>query len=871
MKTHLPVRALRYPLLLAALLAAGCTNTITKTETVILQCSATAPTGACGVGESCFVGACVPTATLCAPTNLTGTCGSGTTCFGGGCVLQASLCNTANPIGPCITGQTCVEGTCFATSSLCSAANPTGMCPAGKTCTEGSCVVPGMDPCKVAIYSVQPVIGVDTRAKLTVDGKEFKDSNGNGTLEPYEDWRLSEICRAKNLVTLMTVPQKVGLMSESSWFGSGTADGSVPQGVKDYIEKSHVRQALMRLGSRSAQELATYLNNLQKLAEAQPLSIPIAITADPVHGFGLSTNATTGAQTLGASSIVTPWPYPMGLGAINDLAVTRQYGDTVRKEFMAMGFRWQLGPMADLATEPRWARVQNTFGENAFMVANHVRACIEGFQNKTGGGLKNGIAATMKHFPGAGSDQDGMDSHSRPGRYNVYPGNNFLYHSIPFQAAVDTGVAAVMPCYSIFRDQFEYNPEQTGAFYSKGLITRYLKATLGFTGMVTADWGVLSGTAWGVEGLSPQERVAMFLRAGSHQLGLDSFTNVQLAYDQGFITEAEINGAAEKILEMTFKLGLFENPYVDAAAAASIVRSPEHRLAGLVAQKKAIVILKNRDHSATGSSGTKYLPIDGLRAAGDRIACDTNNNGTVEVYFDGVTDGLAGSDIYDDALQSYEYASAAGGGALAVVNAATPATADIAVVRITARKGVYFGLDDGVPLSFDGPFKGKSNDSTVASAIKDRNRVIDLFRIRDGYTNAAGVAIAPVNPNLKIVLVMHMDRPGIARPFISGLTTLNETLGVPGSYPLVSNRENIRADGLGGVDAFLVEFGAYDRAVLDVVFNKNVPTAPTGYVYGSARLPIEIPGYDEEVDAQFEDLPNDTPNPTYALGSGSTY
>jgi hypothetical protein len=128
--------------------------------------------------------------------------------------------------------------------------------------------------------------------------------------------------------------------------------------------------------------------------------------------------------------------------------------------------------------------------------------------------------------------------------------------------------------------------------------------------------------------------------------------------------------------------------------------------------------------------------------------------------------------------------------------------------------------------------------------------------------------VPAANPTLKIVLIMHMDRPGIVKPFLNGFTTLDETPGVPGSYPGVSDPDNIRADGLGGVDAFLVDFGAFDRAVLDFLFNKN---APAGFTYGAARLPVEIPSSDEEVDAQFEDLPNDTLHPTYNLGAGSGF
>lgn len=862
----------------------GCTKTVT--ETVILPCSNTNPTGACDSGQSCFEGACVATATLCSPTNLTGECPTGRTCFSGGCVVGSTLCSVANPQGPCLTGSTCFEGGCEPTASLCSLSNLTGKCPSGQACDQGVCAGAGQLPCTMHVYNTQPVLGLDTRSKLTVDGLEFKDLNGDGTLTPYEDWRLLEICRARNLVTLMDVPQLVGLLGEASSIGSGTQDGTIPTSAENVIKNEHRRQALIRLGSRTASELAVYLNNVQKMCEAEPLGIPFVVTTDPSHGMGMSTSGTSGNQSLSASNVVSPWPYPLGLGAINDLDVTRQYGDTVRKEFMAMGFRWQLGPMADLGTEPRWARVQNVFGENAYHVANHVRACVSGFQDVGGQGLKNGIAATMKHFPGAGANEDGKDSHSRPGKYNVYPGGTFTYHQIPFQAAIDVGVAAVMPCYSIFKGQVDYDPEQVGASFSYGLITEYLKKTMGFSGMVTSDWGTMTGTPWGVEMLTQPERAARFIKAGSNQLGNDSVSIIQAAYDEGLLTREDLEGAAAKVLEMSFKLGLFENPYVDEAAAATIVRSQENLRNGFNAQKKALVILKNRAHEAPPPSGfggdqaTKYLPIDGARYrdansngapdVGEYID-DSNGNGVVEVYFDGVNDGLAGSDIYDSFLDTYAYTSAGNGTKLGVVQANTPDTADLAVLRITARKGTYFGLDDGVPLSFDAPFPGIQTDSSLGSSTKDRNKIIDLLRIRDGYKNSTGTTIAPVNPKLRIVLVMHMDRPSIVKPFINGLVSLDETPGEPGSYPMVSNEANIRADALGGVDGFLVEFGAYDRAVLDVLFNQHLPTTPAGYVYGQSRLPMEIPSSDAEVNAQFEDLSADTWNPTFALGSGMTW
>ena len=226
-------------------------------------------------------------------------------------------------------------------------------------------------------------------------------------------------------------------------------------------------------------------------------------------------------------------------------------------------------------------------------------------------------------------------------------------------------------------------------------------------------------------------------------------------------------------------------------------------------------------------------------------------------------------------LDDYDFRSPGDGASQRpVVHVPDLADADIAVLRITARKGNYFGLDAGVPLSFDAPFPGTQNDTNLAAAIRDRNRVIDAFRVRDGYTNAAGEVVPATNPNLKIVLVMNMDRPGIVKPFINGLRTLDETPGQPGSYPVVSDEANVNqsvvttstAEAKAGVDAFLVDFGAYDRALLDFLFNRDVPPGVAGH--GRARLPMEIPSTDAEVEAQFEDVPADTRNPTFRLGAG---
>ncbi|PKM08006.1 MAG: hypothetical protein CVV17_01520, partial [Gammaproteobacteria bacterium HGW-Gammaproteobacteria-7] len=291
------------------------TETITVTNEVFPACDATHPTGQCDAGQICFEAECVDSATLCSPTNLTGACTAGTICFAGGCVLETALCSPTAPTGPCELGSVCVEGMCVATASLCSSSNPTGTCAGDLTCIDGICGTPEVDPCSVHVYTTQPTVVAKTatsqKAVITVDGLQFKDLSGDGALDPYEDWRLLEICRAKDLVSKMSIPEKVGTMSEGSRVGSGTEDGTIPDNVTAAIVEKFERYALIRTGSRTPQQLAVYLNNVQELAETQPWGIPVTITADPIHGFGLSTNNNTGEQSVNPSSVVSPWPYPL--------------------------------------------------------------------------------------------------------------------------------------------------------------------------------------------------------------------------------------------------------------------------------------------------------------------------------------------------------------------------------------------------------------------------------------------------------------------------------------------------------------------------------------------------------------------------------
>src|SRR5439155_9972037 len=187
--------------------------------------------------------------------------------------------------------------------------------------------------------------------------------------------------------------------------------------------------------------MAEWYNRLQALAEDTRLAIPVTISSDPRHAF--SNNPLT-SLFAGAFSL---WPEPIGLAATGDEALVEQFGDIPRQEYLAVGIRVALHPMADLATEPRWARISGTFGEDAQLSARLTAAYIRGFQGAALG--PHSVACMTKHFPGGGPQKDGEDPHFSYGREQVYPGNNFDYHLIPFAAAFDAGTAQIMPYYGV--------------------------------------------------------------------------------------------------------------------------------------------------------------------------------------------------------------------------------------------------------------------------------------------------------------------------------------------------------------------------------------------------------------------------------------
>lgn len=442
---------------------------------------------------------------------------------------------------------------------------------------------------------------------LSRDGKTFRDLNKNGELDVYEDANQSIESRVSDLVSKMTLEEKAGSMF-INMIGT-TPDGKPMERPVISTDPMTLMMSMMLptnsemiarkkmnsfniLASLDAEKMANYANSIQKMAERTRLGIPITIATDPRHGT--ENNPGAGLYTPAFSK----WPSSLGLAATRDSLLVREFGDIARQEYNAVGIRLALHPMADLATEPRWGRANGTFGEDATLSALMTKAYVLGFQGDSL--TKNSVACMTKHFSGGGPQEDGEDAHFPYGKNQVYPGDNFDYHVIPFtEGAFPANTAQIMPYYGIPVGQ---TSEDVAFGFNKDIIQGLLRDSLNYTGVVCTDWNIISktrmgeGRAWGVEALSPKERVQKVIEAGCDQFGGESIPELIIdLVEEGTISEARIDVSVKRIMRDKFRLGLFDNPYVDISKATKITGREDFREKGKIAQAKSMVLLKNND------------------------------------------------------------------------------------------------------------------------------------------------------------------------------------------------------------------------------------------------------------------------------------
>ncbi|MBO7553220.1 MAG: glycoside hydrolase family 3 C-terminal domain-containing protein [Bacteroidaceae bacterium] len=483
--------------------------------------------------------------------------------------------------------------------------------------------------CEQAPKFEQPTLEARKVQIIEKNGYQFKDLNKNGKLDVYEDWRQPMQDRIDDLVSQMTLEEKVGLMfhpniavpadgkvvydsqaelSQEAYAGpigpGGNNQGAMGQGqvrrgadVKTYIEERNFRNILNN-GIAEPKLFAQWSNAMQEYAEASRLGIPIMFSTDPRHG------ATLGAHVSG-KQYFSQWPSKegqVGITAARDRDIVKKFGEAVAEEYRAVGLHMILGPQIDVITEPRWSRNMGCFSEDADLTIEMMEAFMEGAQGDNVGPEK--VLVHLKHWPGANPHQGGK------GDFTVYPGNNVDYHLKPFKAGIAKGALAIMGYYSgTYVDTLNVN-------YSPYWSTEVLYNQLGFKGAICTDWGVVARTG----PLNPRlagkttlkDNMEMVINAGVDQMGSETETSLVVELvKEGRVSEARVNQAASRILQWHFILGLFEDPYVDPEKAPQVCQREDLQKNAFQAQLESNILLVNEGNTLPAKEGIK-LYVEGI-------------------------------------------------------------------------------------------------------------------------------------------------------------------------------------------------------------------------------------------------------------------
>lgn len=706
---------------------------------------------------------------------------------------------------------------------------------------------------------------------LTVDDLKFKDLNKNGKLDAYEDWRLPADVRAKDLAKQMTIEQIAGLMLYSGhqaipanakgfasglyggkvWAESGANSWDLTDSQKQFLKEDNLRHVLITV-VKSPEIAARWNNEMQAYVEGIGLGIPGNTSSDPRH-TGQAAGNTKAEFNAGAGGAISVWPDGLGMAATFDPAIVKQFGHIAAQEYRALGIATALSPQIDLGSEPRWYRISMTFGESPDLVTDMARAYIDGFQTSegkdeisAGWGYKS-VNAMVKHWPSGGPEEGGRDGHWAFGKFAVYPGNNFSTHLKPFTEGAfklegKTQMAsAVMPYYTISYNQAEDGTNYANGF-SKYIITDLLREKYNYDGVVCTDWAITHnegatpnqflGKPWGAEGLSIAERHYLALKAGMDQFGGNNeIAPILEAYQMGIKDMGEtairnrFEQSAVRLLRNIFRVGLFENPYLDPEESARVVGNPEFMKAGYDAQLKSIVMLKNKGNVLPiKEKKTVYVPKIYYPSTkswwGDWSTPKLEYPIDLDLlkrYYN-VTEDPAKAD-FSIVFVSSPYSNNDGGG----YDINDRKEGGNGYVPISLQYGTYTAVDARQPSIAAG-------DPVIDPTIKDRSYKDKTVTVSNTMDLQTILTTKNQMGDKPVIVVVNVSRPMVFSEF-----------------------EN-------KVDAIVTRFGIGEQAVLDIISGAAEP---------SGLLPVQMPANMSTVEKQFEDVSFDME--CYKDSEGNTY
>lgn len=733
-------------------------------------------------------------------------------------------------------------------------------CSTGETCVANTCqpvVVAECDKAanvarRAALVAAQPVLAVRASSGKTVSTftttfasvaddplvqcdvqLQFKDLNGDGALQAYEDWTRTAAQRADDLAQRMTAAQKLALLAHPALADSPTVASSAPLPATNALVDAGVRFGLTAANASQPTPRAAWANAIQERCEGSALGIPFVLSMEPAHSSGDGR-----ARARGFSQ----WPNEAGFGATGDLALVETFGGWVSQEYRAIGVRMALGVPANLATDPRWFGSQFSFGEDSAAVSAMAGAFVKGLQGTSLGA--SSVAAVVGHFPGAGAAKGGFDGRLQKGKYCTYPGNRFDAHANAFQGAFGNGVAGVMPGYCVPEAGAWTGLggsvdgaaiEQVGASFHAGLLGGALRGHYAFGGLVVAPQGALEdaggaalGAPWGMEASTKAQRIAKAAGAGVDQfVGLDDTAALAAAG----LAAAQVDASAKRALALAFQLGLFENPYVDPVQAPALCNTDTAYQTGLDAMNRSLVLLLNVSK-----------PSGWLDGAGDGTQTgDKGNagNGSLKVLPapPGEPYVSPGCDYFVAGDFDLDYVRSVSAGYGNLTNDA-PNVKGVPVTTAAERMALsdYVFVRIAAPYTYDpeSGFLGHAlpslawagNDPSVLAPVVAARAAIDAW-------------VGPPASQAQIVVAVDSGRPSVLNELLS------PAYGISGLY----------LDWMGVMPANPYS----DKVLLDVAF---------GIVHGRGKLPVGLPASDAAAASQLEDVPGDGQDATFVRTFG---
>ena len=713
-------------------------------------------------------------------------------------------------------------------------------------------------------------------ALVEADGYAFKDLNRNGQLDTYEDWRVDYGTRARDLVETenLSVEFMMGLKMNAMFLGSLSAT-ELADNTKTALDLGH---RYIRYQNGPAETVVGWNNLMQEYVESidSVVVLPTTFIADPLGGKNVS-----------------KWPGYLGLAASFDSELAAQYGEMLSKEWRALGLTMKVAPQIDLATEPRWSRVDMTFGEDPQLSMDMSRAIVNAWQssydeegNDLGWGA-NSVNVQIKHLTGDGAAEGGRESHTADGAFNVFPGGQFYTGLLPFIACLDlpgkTGQAsAAMTNMSIAVDAYgePVGSGLVGSSYDKWKLTELWRETLGFEGYILPDFMVHNWNAFGVEDMTVPERLLALLEAGCDAfggLGGDLQADIEIAMEAYALGVEKLGQEAmdEIMIETTvrtlvplFNVGVVDNPYLSEEKAKDVANNAEHQAAGFNAQVRSIVMLKNSGgviRAASEEKQTVYIPWKYTAASGNVAAAwaPTFDLQTAMRYFNVVTDkiGTATGEAGEDGKATYTEQD--------IIRAASEeiSTCDFALVRISspqnANPTVTSYREDGkIPEDFEYLPISLQYRPYTADSMYVRFESLGGFVTAKEVQGTYGIETVYEKENRS-----YYGKTGI----ISNEGDLDHALyaaSVADKVVVAVDVQNsmVFSELEGEVDAIVVAWSG-DRApaIDDAAFLEII----SGQIEPSGLLPMQMPANMETVEAQYEDVPRDME--CHVDADGNTY